>query len=164
MTRAREFYRSARYEDALAVLARLRVETLRERSEVAAYQAICLFALGRTEEGARLVATVVSDDPLYTVPESIGSPSMRDMFSEVRRAALPGVVSREYANAKAAFDRSDPKTTALFDRLLELLDDPDLEMAEKDDLRDVAAGFRSLSLRFRTEPAAAGSPREALPR
>lgn len=162
LTRARELYRGASYEDALEVLSRLRVETLRERSEISAYKALCLFALGRTEEGARLIAAVVSADPLYTLPASVGSPSMRDMFTEVRRAALPGVVSHEYADAKAAFDRKDPKTSALFDRLLLLLDDPDLEMAEKKDLREVAVGFRSLSLRFQPGP---GSPsQESLPR
>lgn len=156
LTRASELYRSAAYDDALAVLARLRVETQRERSEISAYQALCLFALGRTDEGARLVATIVSDDPLYKLPASIGSPSMHELFTEVRRAALPRVVSREYADAKAAFDRKDPKTSALFDRLLLILDDPDLEMAEKASLREVAAGFRTLSLAF-PSPAAGAS-------
>lgn len=156
LTRASELYRSAAYDDALAVLARLRVETQRERSEISAYQALCLFALGRTDEGARLVATIVSDDPLYKLPASIGSPSMHELFTEVRRAALPRVVAREYADAKAAFDRKDPKTSALFDRLLLILDDADLEMAEKASLREVAAGFRTLSLAF-PSPAAGAS-------
>lgn len=159
LTRARELYRSAAYEEALAVLGRLRVETRRERSEISAYQALCLFALGRTEEGARVVANVVSEDPLYKLPASVGSPSMHDMFTEVRRAALPSVVSREYADAKAAFDRKDPKTSSLFDRLLLILDDPDLEMAEKDGLRDVAKGFRTLSLTFPTAPSENARPR-----
>lgn len=162
LTRARELYRSAAYEDALAVLARLRVETQRERSEIAAYQALCLFALGRTDDGARLVATIVSEDPLYKLPASVGSPSMHDMFTEVRRAALPRVVSREYADAKAAFDRKDPKTSALFDRLLLILDDPDLDMAEKASLREVASGFRTLSLAFPAVPA--GSSPNVQPR
>lgn len=164
LTRARELYRGAAYDDALAILGRLHVETLPERDEVSAYQAFCLFALGRTEEGARLVATIVSDDPLYTLPVSISSPTMRDMFTEVRRVVLPSVVSREYGSAKAAFDRSDRNTSALFDRLLLLLDDPDLEMAEKGDLRQVASGFRSLSLRFQNAPGATDSSRQALPR
>ena len=46
LTRARELYRSAAYEDALAVLGRLRVETTRERSEISGYKAMCLIALG----------------------------------------------------------------------------------------------------------------------
>jgi hypothetical protein len=152
LTRARELYRGAAYEDALAVLARLRVETTRERSEISAYEAMCLIALGRTAESARRIADIVSTDPLYTLPPTLGSPGMREMFTEVRRAALPGVASREYAAAKAAFDREDPKTTMLFERLLAILDDPDLDMQEKSELRDVAVGFRDLSRRFQESP------------
>lgn len=162
LTRARELYRSAAYDEALNVLGRLRVETTRERSEISGYKAMCFIALGQTEDAARLIASVVAEDPLYTFPQADTAPSLRDMFKEVRRAALPSVVSREYAAAKAAFDRKDARTSSLFDRLLLILDDPDLEMPEKADLRDVATGFRALSLRFPPSPAGAasdGSPR-----
>jgi TonB family protein len=77
------------------------------------------------------------------------------MFAEVRKSVLPGIVQRAYAEAKAAFDRKDPDAAERFDRVLELLKDPDVASdAALADLKTVASGFRDLSQAGATSPAA----------
>jgi protein TonB len=67
------------------------------------------------------------------------------VFEETRKAFLPDLVQRWYADAKAAYDNHDPGAGQQFDRLIALLDDPDLKDAPVSDLRAVAIGFRDLS-------------------
>ena len=40
---------------------------------------------------------------------------------------LPGLVQRTYADAKASFEKKDPKALPQFEQVLTLLDDPDLK-------------------------------------
>jgi hypothetical protein len=68
------------------------------------------------------------------------------MFKDVRQSLLPAIVQRTYADAKAAFDRQDPQSSVQFERVLTLLDDPDLAGAPTlADLRTVASAFLDLS-------------------
>ena len=99
--------------------------TQSDRTEIGTYEVFCLLALGLTDDANRAIAAVVATDPFYQPAESVASPRVRAVFKEARRDALPSVAQREYTVAKAAFDRKDPGSTALFERLLRLLDDPD---------------------------------------
>ena len=49
------------------------------------------------------------------------------MFKDIRQSLLPGIVQREYAAAKTAFDQQDPESADQFERVLKLLDDPLLD-------------------------------------
>src|SRR5262249_19729166 len=74
------------------------------------------------------------------------SPRILAVFKETRKAMLPDVVQRTYANAKASFEKKDAKALVQFEQLLQLLDDPDLRtMPQLEDLRTVVSGFRDLS-------------------
>ena len=148
LARAKDFYASAAYEEALQVLSNLRGKASTvEATEVAAYQVYCLVALGRSDEAKNAIEAIVRVDPLYRPSENQVSPRVRAFFEDVRRPLLPDVVGQFYAKAKEAFDRKDmPVATAGFDKVIMLLD----EMGGKDnqgvaDLRTLAAGFRDLA-------------------
>jgi hypothetical protein len=160
LTRAKDFYASAAYEEALQVLGTLHSKTpAREATEVATYQVFCLVALGRSEEARHTVESIVRIDPLYHPPAAETSPRVRTFFEDVRRPMLPAVVKQSYAKAKDAYDRKDMiAATAEFERVMTLVD----EMGGSDnqsvaDLRTLAAGFRELS-KAATPPAPPPAP------
>jgi hypothetical protein len=146
--RARTLYLGASYEEALSILDSLRAESTAQQTEIAAYRAFCLIALDRSDDAARVMAGIVSTDPMFKPSERMASPRVRELFRDVRRAALPVVVQREYVTAKAAFLRRDPATAALFEHVLRLLADPDLTMPLLADMRLLCEGFRDLSRSF----------------
>ena len=150
LARAKDFYASANYEEALQVLGRLHSTSspaATDATEVAAYQMFCLVALGRSDEAKTAVETIVRIDPFYRPSEAVVSPRVRTFFDDVRRPLLPDVVRQTYARAKEGFDqRNMALAAAEFDRVITLLDElgtgADQGVA---DLRTLAAGFRDLS-------------------
>lgn len=148
LARAKDFYASAAYEEALQVLKGLGANGASlEATEVAAYQVFCLYALGRSDEAKVAIESIVRKDPLYRPSESQVSPRVRTFFDDARRPLLPEIVRQSYAKAKDAFDRKEmPMASTEFDRVIALLD----EVSAADDpgvadLRTLAAGFRDLS-------------------
>jgi TonB family protein len=149
---ARDLYASAEYEQALAALNRIRAGGV-AASDVPAveqYRALCLLALGRSNEAEEAIAAVVSAAPTYTPPGSDVSPRVRNAFSEVRRRVLPNIVQQKYGEAKAAYDRKAYDiASAGFAEVLKTLSDPDVApMATQPplaDLRMLAQGFLDLS-------------------
>src|SRR4051812_32415939 len=83
---ARELYASAAYEDALAILNRLRSSDVpvSDRRAIEQYRAFCLLALGRTTDAEHAIEAVVSAEPSYQPAESEVSPRLRTAFSDVR--------------------------------------------------------------------------------
>jgi tetratricopeptide (TPR) repeat protein len=156
---ARELYASANYEDALAMLNRLRPPSggIPEDRAVEQYRALCLLALGRTVEAQRAIEVVVAAEPSFQPSETEVSPRVRSAFSDVRRRMLPAIIQQNYGLAKAAFDRKDFAVAADgFGRVAEMLSDPDVGAAANQpplsDLRTLAAGFRDLSVSAATPP------------
>ena len=147
LARAKDLYLAAAYDEALAILDQLRTEAPRgAAAEVAQYRFFCLLALERGDEARKAIEDIVNADPLYRPSEAQTPPRIRNVFQETRKAILPSVVQRSYAEAKASFEKKDPRALAQFDRLLAVLDDPDLKgMAQLSDLRTVVSGFRDLS-------------------
>lgn len=150
---ARELYASAAYEEALAMLNRLRASTgsLSPERGVEQYRALCLLALGRAAEAQRAIEIVVAAAPSFQPTEADASPRVRTAFSDVRRRMLPGIIQQDYAQAKTAFERKEFAVSAEgFTRVIEMLGDPDVGAAASQpplaDLRTLAAGFRDLSV------------------
>ena len=149
LARAKDLYSAAAYEEALDVLNRLRPTAAPEEAvEVSVYQAFCLVALGRTPEARTALEAVVRADPLYHLSEASAPPHVRTLFDQVRRPLLPEIVKDWYAKGRDAFGKKDlPAAKAAFDRVIALLDDPDLAKMEGGaDLKTLASGFRDLSL------------------
>lgn len=155
LARARELYLAAAYDEAIAALDQMPVEEQsNSRREVREYRLFCLVALERKDEARSAIHDMLEADPLYHPSPERASPKVRTMFKEVRQAVLPDIVQRAYADAKTAFDRKDPGSTAAFERVLTLLNDPDLASRSTfADLRIVTEGFRDLSRAFARPPA-----------
>ena len=158
LSNVRELYLSADYEGALATLDHLGDEGRAKQTDVADYRVLCLLALNRSDEARQAIKSIVETDPFHHLSEGQASPRMRTVFEETRKALLPDIVQRMYADAKASFDNHDPAATHQFDRLLTLVDDPDLRDAQLSDLRAVASGFRDLSKTLRVPPAPPAPP------
>jgi TonB family protein len=161
LARAKNFYVSAAYEEALQVLGHVSTPASpADADEVAAYQVFCLVALGRTDQAKQAIEALVRIDPTYHPSEAEASPRVRTLFDETRRPLLPQIARQSYATAKAAFDRKDmPAATAEFDRAIALLD----ELAASNDpgasdLRTLAAGFRDLCMSTPTPAPAPVAP------
>jgi TonB family protein len=142
---ARSLYVSARYEEALEVLDRLRAEAHADRKSVEKYRSLCLLALGRTADAERAIAAVVTADPTYQPDEAEASPRVRATFADVRRQLLPEIATSRYAAAKALYDRREwAEAEAQFRLVLTLVDDP-VTGGRLGDVRLLAAGFLELS-------------------
>jgi hypothetical protein len=175
---ARELYAAASYEDALAMLDRLRTpaDVPDTGRTIAQYRAFCLFALGRTAEAEHAIETAVVTEPSFQPTDADTSPRVRAAFGQVRGRVLPGIIQQKYGVAKAAFDRQEFAAAADgFKVVAEMLDDPDVRIAAKSpplsDLRTLAAGFRELAVTAAAPPpppppppAPAPAPEPALPK
>jgi TonB family protein len=146
LDRAKELYRSAAYDEALDLLDDIPTANSSEGIEVNEYRVFCLVALDRKDDARKAMATLVTASPSYAMSETEAAPRVRTMFAEVRRSLLPSVIQRLYADAKASFDRKDPKALGQFERVLTLLKDRDVAgNSALADLTTVATGFRDLS-------------------
>jgi hypothetical protein len=147
LARAKELYQSAAYDEALAMLDQVPADASGpDRMEVSEYRLFCLIALDRKVDARVAIESMVGADPFYQMSTEQASPRVRTMFKDIRQSLLPAIVQREYAAARAAFDKQDPDAAAKFERVMRLLDDPILTSNPSlTDLRTVASGFRDLS-------------------
>lgn len=152
LARAKDLYLSASYDEALALLDGLASGAVQQPLQVAEYRVFCLLALNRRAEALRAIESVVKANPFYQPSEAVASPRIRSVFVEVRRGLMSSIIHSAYVEAKTAFDRKDPRATALFEHVLDLLADADVA-ATMSDLRTVAVGFRDLSLAAAVVPA-----------
>ena len=146
LARAKDLYRTAAYDEALVALERIASESAGAiRTEAHEFRLFCLIALDRKVDARAAIESMVNSDPFYQISNQ-ASPRVRAMFRDIRQTLLPALVQREYATAKASFDREDPEAAGQFDRVLNLLEDPQLAPTPAfADLKTVAAGFRDLS-------------------
>jgi hypothetical protein len=158
---ARELYASAAYDDALAVLNRLRsaAHPPNQSRTIEQYRAFCLLALGRTADAELAIEAVVVADPSYQPTEGDVSPRVRTAFADVRRRMLPTIIQQQYARAKTAFDAKDFAAAAAgFSQVLVMLTDQGVAKEAMQpplsDLRTLAVGFEELSAKAAAPPPA----------
>ena len=161
---ARDLYSAAAYDDALAMLNGLHASDQRpdDGRAIDQYRALCLLALGRTEEANTAIQAVVAAVPSYHLSDAEVSPRVRAAFRDVRHLMLPGIIQQKYAEARVAFDRKNLAAASEgFKLVLELLTDSDLGSAANQpplsQLRPLAIGFRDLTAAA-ISPAAAPIP------
>ncbi len=147
---ARDLYRAAEYENALARLNTLHPSSASDTKFVEQYRALCLLALGRTAEAERAIEAVVTSSPTFSPSETEQSPRIRAAFREVRQRVLPQIIQQMYADAKAVFDRGDSIVASTkFQQVLDLLSDADIApVAGRPPLSEIgtlATGFRDLA-------------------
>jgi protein TonB len=148
---AQALYASASYDEALAVLDRLQKEPLPPPGvrDVQQNRALCLLALGRTDEAALAVAAVVSSDPGYRPSEAGTPPRVRAIFKDVRGRLLPGIIVARYGEARTAYDGQQWADAAKgFQLVVSLAGDPDLSASDAKAVQDykvLANGFVKLA-------------------
>lgn len=161
LSRAKDLYASAAYEDALQLL-----DTVKDKpmaTEAAAYQVFCLVALGRRDDARAATEALVRADPLFRPSESQVSPRIRAFFDDVRKPLLPEIARQTYAKGKAAFDQKAwAQALGDFDRAIALLREVDATDASVADVRTLTAGFRDLAL-VALQPPPAPTPAPAAP-
>jgi TonB family protein len=152
---AKALYLAASYDEALATLDRLPASERDRSVDALQVRAFALLALQRSDEARAVIEQIYARDPLFRVDGTQASPRIQAVFHDVRVAVLPGAVQRTYAKARDLFEHKDPKAIAMFERVLTLLDDPDMEGHAVPDFRTVVAGFLDLSRLSLSAPAPA---------
>jgi TonB family protein len=147
LARAKDYYASASYEEALLVLNALRTkDPADDATEVSAYQVFCLVALGRSDEARQSIEAIVRNNPLYRPTETQASPRVRQFYESVRGPLLPEILRQEYGRAKDAFDHKEMASAAKgFDLALALIEEIGAADPSVGDMRTLATGFRDLS-------------------
>ncbi len=168
LSAAKDLYSAAAYEDALSALNQLGPQSLQDPATaqtVREYRALCLLALGKSSEAEQAVEQMVRADPTLKLAGSDAPPRLVEMYQATRRRVLPAAVLQQYAAAKAKFEAHDyAAAAAAFERLMALLDDPDVKGASDAKLTDVsmlASGFLQLARRQVPPPAPAAPARSA---
>ena len=151
LTKAKELYASANYDEALSMLNSLGGSTdENDAAAVAMYRVLCLVAVGRTSEVDTAIDRLVSQHPLYRPASDELSPRIQKAVSSARVRLLPNLVQRRYEESKSAYDRGDFAASKVgFKWVLTALSDPDISyLAAQSPLADIktlSAGFVDLS-------------------
>ena len=162
----RNLYASAEYEEALTAIGRLKSNAdAADVVEFDRYRALCLIALGRSEEADRAIETTVTMDPLYQPAAADTSPRVRAAFAAVRHRVLPAIVRSLYASAKAAYQRKAFAEAADgLDKMVRVVDNLEGSNPELGDLRMLASGFLDLSKAAIAKPPVPPPPARPHPR
>jgi TonB family protein len=151
MAAARELYTTAAYEDALAMLDRLRgaEPSATDARAIEQFRAFSLFALARTNEAEKAIEAIVAVDPTWTLPDTEAPPRIIGLFSSVRERVLPVVIRQRFAAAKDLYAaKQHDEAVEAFSSLILLLEHQAIvKVAGVDlaDLKTVAGGFRDLA-------------------
>ena len=163
LTKARELYASANYDEALTMFTTLGAglsgdsERSEDAASIAMYRVLCLVAVGRNSEVDAAIDRLVSQHPLYRPPSDEMSPRIRTAVSTARVRVLPALVQRRYEESKTAYDRGEFATASVgFKWVLNALSDPDLSSLANQppllDIKTLAAGFVDLSAKALAPP------------
>ncbi|HEX5069283.1 MAG TPA: energy transducer TonB [Vicinamibacterales bacterium] len=143
LTRAKDLYASANFEDALQILESLNGPAA--STEAAAYQVYCLFALARYDDARAVVDRLVRADPMFHPPAGQVAPRVRAFFDSARKPVLIEVARQSFAAGRSAFKAKDMTAAAAgFDRVLTLLGEIGAEPSLAD-FRTVTEAFRDLA-------------------
>jgi TonB family protein len=159
LERVRSLYASAAYEEALAAMPPAADAPV--RTDVEQYRALCLLALGRSEEAVTAVERLVREQPTFVPPVGDTSPRLQTIFAEVRSRLLPELARRMYLASRAEYEaRNHSVADAGFRRTLDLIESlPEGDKSGVADLRLLSTEFLALvTERLDAGPAPAAAP------
>jgi len=162
---AKTLYINASYSEALAVLDQgvgAAGSDLGRTAELQHYRALCLIALGRTDEAEQAIALSVNADPFATPDTSELAPRVVSVFTAARGRLLPDVARRVMAEGRQLMQKADPAGAhRRFEAVTRLLSDPAL--VGRADLSDLILAANALAELAQTQIAAAARPVTADP-
>lgn len=137
----KELYAQAEYERALSLLASPLT------SEAYQYRALCLLALGRSEEAEAAVTRLVTDFPTYVPATDNAPPRLVEMVFAKRRELLPGIARKTFAEGREHFiQKENDSAIERFQLVLTLTGDEAFEdRSTAQDLNTLAQGFIDLA-------------------
>ena len=159
LTKAKALYDAAAYEDALTVLTQVEIP------EAQQYRALCLLALGRSQDAAIVVEDLLTAEPLYEASAQDAPPRFVALVAETKRKLLPQLARKAFSEARDQF-RSGARQEALrrFDLVMTLTSDPSFKQTdEAEDLRTLASGFIDLAKAAPAAPPAPAAPAQNAP-
>jgi TonB family protein len=145
---AKALYANADYDGALAVLASAEAAGPSGVTyELHHYRALCLVALGRTEDAERAIAATLEANPTFSPASTDMSPRVQALFRDARERLLPQLARKRLTEARGVGRDGDPaRALTAIDAALTLLNDPALvSRTDLDDLRLAAGTMRELT-------------------
>lgn len=160
LEKVKALYASAAYDDALAALPEAGKPGATPAIEE--FRALCLLALGREDDAEMALARALETDPWYAPSLADAPPRLVTAFERTRFRLLPELVTRNYTDAKRAFEsREYDAAIKGFERVMALADLAPEEASGVDDIALLASEFLDLSrarveeLKAESEPAPA---------
>ena len=141
LAKAKALYNAAAYEEALTLLAPVKAP------EAQQYKALCMLALGRSQDAIGAVESLVSALPTFEPSADEVPPRFVTLVSEAKRRLLPSIARRAFAEAREQF-RNGAREDSLpkFELVLTLASNPAFkEASDAEDLRTLASGFIELA-------------------
>ena len=141
LAKAKALYDSAAYEEALTVLASLEVPQAQQ------YKALCMLALGRTQDAKNVVDRLVSATPLLDLSSEDVPPRFMTLVAEAKKRLVPSIARKTFNEGRDQYRSGDrQQAVARFDLVMSLTEVPGFkETADAEDLRTLASGFIDLS-------------------
>lgn len=159
LTKAKALYDAAAYEEALTLLAPV------QAPEAQQYKALCMLALGRTQDATGAVETLIAAMPTFEPSAEDVPPRFVTLVTAAKKKLLPGIARRTFTEAREQFRKGEREAaTKKFDLVLTLASSPVLkDTSDAEDLRTLASGFIELSRanESRPDPKAAETPKVA---
>ena len=146
-------YENAAYEQALALLDTVTsTPTIAEARVVFEYRALCLIALGRTEEASRAAEVLVRMNPMSTSSSADISPKLAALLHDARLRLAPQLVRERYARARNEFDqRSFESAADDFAAVTLMFDDESLQLSSQAALAEMRTLAREFLVLARAE-------------
>jgi len=141
LKKAKALYDAAAYEDALTVLSPV------DMPEAQQYKALCLLALGRTQDAVGALEKLVTAQPTFEPSAQDVPPRFVTLVSDTKRKLLPSLARRAFNEGRDHF-RNGSREEALtrFNLVIALTSDPSFKQsADAEDLRTLANGFIDLA-------------------
>jgi len=161
LTKAKALYDAAAYEEALTLLAPVHFP------EAQQYKALCMLALGRSQDATGAVETLVIGSPTFEPSAEDVPPRFVSLVSEAKKKLLPGIARRTFAEGRDQFRNGDrEQALKKFDLVLTLASTGDFkETSDAEDLRTLSSGFielaRATAPRPEPQPVAPEPPKVA---
>lgn len=159
---AKTLYVNASYEEALGMLDRQAAAgvTGARAAELHHYRALCLIALGRTEEADQAIALSVAADPFSVPDTSELSPRVASAFAEARARLIPDVARASLAEGRTLMQKGDAAAAnKWFEAVTKMLSEPGL--AGRADLTDLTLAATAFTELTRAQMAASAAAAKA---
>jgi TonB family protein len=141
LTKAKALYDAANYEEALTVLASV------HEPEAQQYRALCMLALGRTQDAGGEVDSLIASAPTFEPSSEDVPPRFVSLVSEAKKRLLPAIARKTFTEAREQFKNGD-RVEALkkFDIVVTLASTAGFkDTSDAEDLRTLASGFIELA-------------------